>query len=189
MLVEYTYTNPDPPYDSWLADHHSFHFIAPWQEGVDCHDIQDMYKVFFDTDPVPVPVFAPPRTTNRQKCVRANLNGVITSGAAVVYDFGSADTDLTIDLIVPFVSLETKNWLQGLYRKIAPVWYYTSHSNQFTLCGWQSLNFVAYQGTPGNVFSCNVSLLALGSQITYREPGPAEVTQHTDHSLSHVIPD
>jgi hypothetical protein len=188
MLVEYTYVNPAPPHAENLADHHSFHFIAPYIEGVSCHDIQDIHKVFFDVDPVPLPVFAPPRTVSRQKCVRANVNGTITSGAAVVYDFGSADTDLTIDLIVPYVSLETKGWLQGLYRKVTPVWYYHAHLNQFTKCCWQSLQFNAFSGTPGDIYSCNISLLALGSQITYREPGPAEVTKNTDHSLTHVIP-
>jgi hypothetical protein len=157
MELRYTDENGDP------VTHHSGHFIAP------VGDTSEDAKIYFDVDPVTLPVYTPPRSVTRVKCTRANVGGTITSGASVVYDFGSSPTDATIEIILPFATLTTKNRLEALYSVVAPVWYYNSHSNTYVKCCWNDLKFNAYSGIAYELFSCSVSLMALGSQVATRD--------------------
>jgi hypothetical protein len=143
-----------------IAGYHSSSYIGPI--GGD-----ELTHVYFDVDPIPLPSFDPPRIISRVKCTRANTPTGIQSGAAVVYDFGAADTDTTIDLTIPFCYPATLIKLRTLYANIAPVWFFDFHGNYYVKCAWSSLKTNVYQGTK-DVSSLQIQLIALGSRLTSR---------------------
>jgi hypothetical protein len=144
--------------------------------------------VYPDTDPLPIPSLDPGRSVTKTKCSRSvtdvgtNTSGVlefkVKSGYPVIYDFGAMETDIVLDINIPFVYKATRDALRQIcsmsatanssYPGAGCIWWYHYIDNKDFLCAVDSMEFPVYQGTT-DVFSCKAKLLPIREPWSYNK--------------------